>query len=71
MVAIHPLRLWLIEQGIRADAFAKRLGMTPAALSRWLNYRCNPSMASMMKVRDATAGAVQPTDFAPPQPPPN
>ena len=63
---IHPLRRWLFDQQRSARKFAAQIGVTHAAISRWLNYHNSPTMDSMVKVRDATAGAVQPNDFAPP-----
>lgn len=62
---IHPLRRWLFENQLTLWAFGRQVGVVQSALSEWMTGKKYPSPAMMMRIRDATQGAVQPNDFFP------
>ena len=64
----HPLRAYRETVGLTCTAFAKKLGVTPAALSRWEARKRNPSFNRIRQIQELTGGAVSANDFMPAEP---
>lgn len=62
---VHPLKRWLFEQELTLDRFGEKAGFSKSALSEWIHRKKYPSMAAMLRIREATQGAVTPADFVP------
>lgn len=60
-----PMRLndYLADKRMTAEEFAMALGVTSAALSRYVTGDRVPRPAIMRKIIDLTAGRVTPNDF--------
>lgn len=63
MPEIHPLKRWLFDNQVKASDFAARIGVSPAAISQWVNRQRSPSLETAIKIRDNTGGAVQVDDL--------
>lgn len=57
----HPLALWRIEQGLSQAAFADRLGVTQATVSRWEWGEDFPSKKHMSTIHRLTG--IAPIEF--------
>lgn len=57
------LRAYLESTGESRETFARRIGIAPAALYRYLAGARIPRQDVMRRIVEATAGAVQPNDF--------
>jgi DNA-binding transcriptional regulator YdaS (Cro superfamily) len=64
MPEIHPLKRWLFDNQMTAADFAARIGVSPAAVSQWIQRHRSPSLEMAIKVRDATNGAVRVEDMS-------
>ena len=60
---IHPLSLWLFLNGETAKRFADRCGVSRTSLSLIMNGHTQPTMPTMIRIRQATGGAVKAADF--------
>jgi transcriptional regulator with XRE-family HTH domain len=56
---------WLKAEAMTQDQFAALSGISIASVSRLVRGQQRPDWDTMQKIADATAGAVQPNDFAP------
>ena len=59
----HPLKSWLDANDIKVSDFARSIGVTPAAVYRWLAWSGQPSLSSFVTIK-ATTG-LEITDFLP------
>jgi len=60
---IHPLRRWLFENQQRIADLGAAIGVSQGNISEWMTGKKMPSWQAMVKVAEATGGAVQPNDF--------
>jgi transcriptional regulator with XRE-family HTH domain len=54
---------WLKENGLSQAEFARRIGVSPPALSRFITGARIPHATSILKIRDATDGKVDVNDW--------
>jgi transcriptional regulator with XRE-family HTH domain len=54
---------YMAREQITARELARRVGVTEAAVSRWLAGICRPSGRNMARVASVTAGAVMANDW--------
>lgn len=59
------LRDYLDREKLTATAFAARVGVTHAAIVRYMNETRRPEWAVMDRIAAETGGVVMPTDFMP------
>lgn len=57
------LRDYMTSRDLTAKAFAETIGATEFAVTKWLRGERRPSGDLMMRIVDATDGAVTPNDF--------
>jgi len=57
------IKEYLEENGMKRCFLAKKLGITKAMLSAWVNGRTVPSMQSAWNVEKVTKGVVRMTDW--------
>lgn len=57
------LDAFLASRGIRPAEFSSTIGVSRAALARYLSGDRTPERRVMQRIVDATAGAVTPNDF--------
>lgn len=62
-VQAMKLSTWLSEQKINRSEFARRVGVSPAAITGWCDGSFWISKDKAQRVFDETNGAVTPTDF--------
>lgn len=55
---MHPLQAWLDKRQRTAKSFAAEIGLDGAALSRILRGRYAPSLATAVRIEDATRRGV-------------
>lgn len=55
---------YLDQNDLTNTAFARLVGVKPAAVSKWLRGT-RPDWPQLLRIRDATGGAVTPNDFLP------
>jgi hypothetical protein len=58
-----PLRLYLGEIGMTAEAFAIDHGFSPWSVRHWTRGNKHPSLDMQIRLETATAGAVTPADW--------
>lgn len=63
MNKLHPLRLYLLTNGIKQNDFAKQLGITPSFLSLMLSYKYFPSRKTAMKINELTNNEITINDL--------
>lgn len=57
------LRAYLEREETTYSAFARKIGVSPQAVQRYVKGDRRPSAEIMTTIRGATDGAVQPNDF--------
>ena len=57
------LRDYLVQNGITNVAFAKRIGVSPVTVCRWLYQKHLPDRASLKLIREATNDEVSADDL--------
>lgn len=57
--ALHPLRVWMQRNGVRQDALAAQLGVTPSAVSNLLAGRRGVTLDQAMNLSVITGIAVE------------
>lgn len=57
------LREWLQKHNMNLSAFARRVGVSPAAVSRYLREERMPQPGVMERIYQETRGKVGPADF--------
>lgn len=62
------LETYLTNSGLTREAFARRCGVTPSAVTKWVTGRTRPDWAQLRAIWRATDGAVAPNDFLAPPP---
>lgn len=64
---LRPMKLpeWLAANDVTMVAFAKTVGVTPSAVSRWCSGELFPATDKLVRIRRATMGAVSADDFMP------
>ena len=62
------LKDWLAREGILPAHFADQIGETRQLVDNWLKRRNRPSIGRAVKVRQATNGEVDFTDWMPRMP---
>lgn len=60
---IHPLKRWLFEHQETLLHFGWRAEMSPSHLSEIINGKKSPSLQSIKKITEATAGELKANDF--------
>jgi len=64
---MHKIKMnlarWINESGDTQTAFARRVGVSHATVSRWLAGKTIPSRSAMEAVFNATGGKVTPNDL--------
>lgn len=55
---------YLDRNDLTNTAFARLVGVQPAAVSKWLRGK-RPDWPQLLRIRDATGGQVTPNDFLP------
>ncbi|WP_395674724.1 helix-turn-helix transcriptional regulator [Inquilinus sp.] len=59
----HALRLYRRSTGLSLQTLASRIGISTASLSRIETGKQTPSVPTLLKIVDETAGAVTVSDF--------
>ena len=59
------LKQWLSRENLTSSAFADQLGESRQVVHNWLTKKHLPSLTKAYKVRSATNGAVDFTDWLP------
>lgn len=54
---------YLTSKGIKRNAFAAEIGVTPQTITGWCDGTFSPSMARATKIFELTDGDVTPNDF--------
>jgi len=54
---------WISREKVTPSQFASRIGVTQAAMHRYLHARRIPTRAIMLRIYDATDGKVAPNDW--------
>ena len=62
------LQDFLARSDTRPATFADRLGVPASTVTRWLNGERKPSLCLLVRIREATGGAVTADDFLPRDP---
>lgn len=62
------LQTYLSDTGITQAQFAKQVGLTQPAISKYLRGKLVPSMSAAIKISHATGGKVPVTAWVPPEP---
>lgn len=57
------LHNYLEREGLSATDFARKVGVSQSTISRYLKGLRHPERDTMLAIRKATSGAVQPNDF--------
>lgn len=57
------LGAWLTNEGVTRDAFASRIGVNAASVSRYINGDRVPRRPIMFRIRKETRGEVTANDF--------
>lgn len=60
---IHPLRLWMMENEISQRAFSQKTGISCVSLSKITNWKSEPKLRTIEKIRRATDFALETEDF--------
>ena len=63
-----PIKTFRTEKKLSLDEMAQRIGTTAASLSRIENGKQDIGLAMMLRIVEATNGAVTPNDFMPSPP---
>lgn len=61
----HPLAKFREDNGLTLADLANRIGVKPAAVSRWENGHRFPRSDALERIRRVTNGAVTANDFVP------
>ena len=59
----HPLQRWIFDHYPTVQAFSAETGISQSMLSMVMNGKCQPSMATITRITDATGGEVTANDF--------
>lgn len=62
-MARMTLAEYLAREGITQTEFGRRVGVGHSVVSRWVRGERQPEWPMLVRIREATAGAVQPNDF--------
>ena len=57
------LEAWFKKSKLSQTAFAEKVGVNPATVTRWLNGERRPSLRLAVKICAATNGKVQPNEW--------
>lgn len=57
---------YLADRQIHQSAFAATLGVPPSTVHRWVRGIRRPTIASLIKIEEATGGQIKVSDFFPP-----
>lgn len=60
---------WLLAEKLTMAAFARKVGVSHSAVSRWCRSEMFPKEDRLVLIREATQGAVSAEDFMPPMRP--
>jgi transcriptional regulator with XRE-family HTH domain len=60
---IVKLKNWIDSKKLTGAGFAEMLGVSPAAVSRWLGGSRIPCMAQMQAIEELTKGKVKAQDW--------
>lgn len=58
------LQIYLEERGISQVFFAKKIGVNPTHLSRWIGGKATPRLNYILKIEEATDGLVTSKDWS-------
>ena len=59
----HPLKTWLDANQTTVADFARSIGVTPAAVYRWLAWNGQPSLSTFVAIRRDTLCPLNIADF--------
>lgn len=66
MEQMHPIRAYRKANNLRLEDFAEAVGISCASLSRIERCEQNPPLNVLIRIKEASGGAISLNDFPPP-----